>query len=53
MKSGAYAWRTTPDFAVLAAAIWNVTVFLLGSDIWAETENSLRQRNDVAQMRTI
>ena len=42
-------------FAVSAAAIWNSlpassfeTVFLLGSDICAGTENYLRQRDDVA-----
>jgi len=46
------------EFAISAAAIWNSpsnfkTVFLLGSDICVETENFLRQRDDVAHQRTI
>jgi len=46
------------DFAVSTAAIWNsplvaLRLFLLGSDICAETENFLHQCNDVEHLRTI
>jgi len=46
------------DFAQMAAAIWKSpssfeTIFLLSSDICAETENFLCQSDDVAHLRTI